>query len=308
MGKGAIGTTARGIGPAYTDKAARFGLRTELLADSDKFSEVLSNHVDTHNHRLEVLFGAEPEDKDEILDQLLEAGAYLQPYLADTSSYLHKALKADKYVVCEGAQGTLLDIDHGQYPYVTSSSSTSGGAATGLGIGPNQITRVTGVMKAFSTRVGSGPFPTELEGELGDRLRGTGANPWDEFGTTTGRPRRCGWLDTVVVRYGARINGLTDLIITKLDILSGFDTIKIADQYTSDGQTISEIPTSLETLQSCDPVYQDVAGWSEDIMGVTDYKNLPSGAQGYIKAVEDIVGLEVVQVTVGPGREQAINL
>jgi adenylosuccinate synthase len=210
-------------------------------------------------------------------------------------------------VLGEGAQGTLLDLDHGGYPFVTSSSATVGGAITGLGIGPKHVERVTGVAKAFTTRVGAGPFPTELTDEVGDRLRGTGENPWDEFGTTTGRPRRCGWLDMVLVRYAARINGLTDLVITKLDILSGFEAIPIANAYTYEGETLTELPTDHTVFSRCQPVYESVDGWEEDIMGIRELGDLPPAARAYVARIEELAGVPVAQVTVGPGREQAIE-
>jgi adenylosuccinate synthase len=307
-GRDAIGTTARGIGPAYTDKVARAGLRAGSMGRPDDFAALARGRVAHHNRLLEERYGAEPVGVEATVGELVEAAAFLAPYLADTPLYLHGALAAGRTVLCEGAQGTLLDLDHGTYPYVTSSSATAGGALTGLGIGPKQVARVTGVAKAFSTRVGEGPFPTELSGPLADRLRGTGENPWDEFGTTTGRPRRCGWLDTVVVRYAARINGLTDLILTKLDILSGLDELNVADAYTCAGETIREMPRDRVRLEACDPVYEALPGWDEDITGAARRGDLPGEALGYIARIEAASGVPVAQVTVGPGRAQAIEV
>ncbi|NDJ53499.1 MAG: adenylosuccinate synthase [Chloroflexi bacterium] len=306
-GSAAIGTTKRGIGPAYTDKAARSGLRAGMMANADLYRERLTEHLITHNKTLEALYGAAPLDVDEAAAPLLEAAAFLAPYLTNVPLALNEALRDGKSVLAEGAQGTLLDLDHGSYPYVTSSSATVGGVMTGLGVGPKVIERVTGVVKAYSTRVGGGPFPTELTGALGDQLRGTGANPWDEFGTTTGRPRRTGWLDVVVLRYAARINGLTDLIVTKLDILSGFDSLQIADRYTLDGTEIRELPSDHARLADVTPIYGHLPGWHQDIMQVTDFEALPDAAQDYIRRIETLTDLPIRQVTVGPARAQAIN-
>ena len=231
LGDAKIGTTLRGIGPAYLDKTGRAGIRTgDMLLDIEEFAERLVSAIKSTNSEL-VRRGMEVLNPVEAAESYLEAADYLRPYIKDVSIYLHKALKSGKRVVCEGAQGTLLDLDHGSYPFVTSSSPTAGGALTGLGVGPLFVDRVLGVAKAFSTRVGGGPMPTELDGEVVDRLRGTGANFWDEFGTTTGRPRRCGWLDIVMLRYAASVNGLSELMLTKMDILSGFDEVRLATAY-----------------------------------------------------------------------------
>jgi adenylosuccinate synthase len=306
-GQDAIGTTSRGIGPAYTDKAARSGLRAGEMRYPERFAERVKAHVEAHNRVLTEVYGAEPLDPTQVTWELAQAAALLAPYVADTALYLNERLEAGASVLGEGAQGTLLDIDHGGYPFVTSSSATVGGAITGLGIGPKHVERVTGVAKAFTTRVGAGPFPTELTDEVGDRLRGTGENPWDEFGTTTGRPRRCGWLDMVLVRYAARINGLTDLVITKLDILSGFEAIPIANAYTCQGETLTELPADHGVFSQCQPIYESVNGWEEDIMGVRELDDLPPAARAYVAWIEELAGVPVAQVTVGPGREQAIE-
>jgi adenylosuccinate synthase len=307
LGRSAIGTTCRGIGPVYTDKAARAGLRTGLMRRPDDFVAQVRQHIESKNQLLSAVYGAEPLDVDDALSGIYDAAQFLAPYLGDVSLMLYQALQADKTVLCEGAQGTLLDLDHGMYPYVTSSSATAGGALTGLGIGPRYIDRVIGVAKAYSTRVGGGPFPTELHDALGDKLRGTGDNPWDEYGTTTGRPRRCGWLDTLILRYAVRINGLTELVVTKLDVLSGFDTLKIANSYTCHGSVVDTLPGDMETHQACRPVYQDMPGWSEDIMGVRRYADLPIRAQSYIEYMEELSGLPIKTITVGPARDQTIE-
>lgn len=307
LGHSAIGTTSRGIGPAYTDKAARSGLRAGLMHRPDVFVEQVRQHIETNNRLLTEIYGVEPLDAETALIGMHDAAEFLAPYLGDVPLMLYQALQADKTVLCEGAQGTLLDLDHGMYPYVTSSSATAGGALTGLGIGPRFVDRVIGVSKAYSTRVGGGPFPTELHDEMGDKLRGTGANPWDEFGTTTGRPRRCGWLDTLILRYAVRINGLTDLVVTKLDVLSGFDTLKVANSYTCNGAPVDTLPDDMETHQACQPVYQSLPGWSEDIMGVRQFADLPSRARSYIEFMEELAGLPIKTITVGPARDQTIE-
>lgn len=303
----AIGTTSRGIGPAYTDKAARAGLRAALLRHPGELARQARARIEQHNRVLEGAYEAQPVDAEQAIEALGEVAAFLAPYLSDTPLYLHQALAEGKTLLCEGAQATLLDLDHGDYPYVTSSSATVGGAITGLGIGPQHMARVTGVVKCFSTRVGAGPFPTELHDEMGDRLRGSGENPWDEFGTTTGRPRRCGWLDTVLVRYAARINGLTDIVITKLDVLSGIETLQVADAYRMDGTTLRELPRDLEILACCEPVYQPLPGWQEGISGARALADLPGAARQYVETVERLAGTPVSQVTVGPEREQVVE-
>jgi adenylosuccinate synthase len=307
LGRSAIGTTCRGIGPVYTDKAARSGLRAGLMRRPDVFVEQVRRHIEAKNQILTAVYGAEPLDTETALIGVHEAAEFLAPYLGDVPLMLYQALQANKTVLCEGAQGTLLDLDHGMYPYVTSSSATVGGALTGLGIGPRFIDRVIGVVKAYSTRVGGGPFPTELLNELGDKLRGTGSNPWDEYGTTTGRPRRCGWLDTLIIRYAVRINGLTELVVTKLDVLSGFETLQIANAYTHNGAMLDTMPSDMETHQACQPVYQSLPGWSEDIMGVRHFSGLPGKAQSYIEYMEELAGLPIKTITVGPARDQTIE-
>lgn len=306
-GTGAIGTTLRGIGPAYTDKTSRQGLRAELLAEPEELADAIHAHIAAHNEVLTKIFGAEPLEATAVAADFAGYAQRLAPYLANVSHLLDEALRNGRAVLGEGAQGTLLDIDHGTYPFVTSSSPTAGGALTGLGVGPKQIGQITGVAKAFTTRVGSGPFPTELAGEMADRLRGTGENPWDEFGTTTGRPRRVGWLDLNILRHAQQVNSLTNLALTKLDILSGIPKLQVCVAYELDGQSITYFPTNLAKLARCQPIYQTLPGWSEDIMDVRHFQDLPANAQNYINFVTDQLGIPASIISVGPAREQTIS-
>ena len=308
LGDEKIGTTLRGIGPAYLDKTNRAGIRTgDMLLDIEIFAERLSVAVEATNAELQQQ-GMEPLDPVEAAESYLEAADYLRPYIKDVSIYLHNALKAGKRVVCEGAQGTMLDIDHGSYPFVTSSSPTAGGALTGLGVGPLFVERVIGVAKAFSTRVGGGPMPTELDGEIADRLRGTGANFWDEFGTTTGRPRRCGWLDVVMLRYAVSVNGLSDLMLTKMDILSGFEKLKLAVAYQIDGKRHEYPPVTNEQLERAVPIYETLPGWQEGITGCRTADELPAAARDYVQRVAELCDVPISSVSVGPEREQLVTL
>ena len=301
-----IGTTRRGIGPAYTSKARRSGIRAGLMRDPEAFGDAVKLVVGDDNRTLQLIYGAEPVDADRAAAEYAAAAARLKPYLVDGSRCVAETLAAGKTVLCEGAQGTLLDLDHGHYPFVTSSTTTVGGALTGLGFGPRCVSRVIGVTKAFSTRVGEGPFPTELFGEMGERLRGTGDRPWDEFGTTTGRPRRCGWLDALTLQYAARINGFTDLVLTKLDVLSGLETVKIATSYLCDGEWVASLPTDAATVARCEPIYETLPGWRGDIAGVRRFEDLPPAAQDYVRRVEALVGVPVWMIGVGPERDQVI--
>ena len=308
LGDEKIGTTLRGIGPAYLDKTNRAGIRTgDMLLDIEVFAERLSVAVEATNAELQRQ-GMEPLDPVNAAESYLEAADYLRPYIKDVSIYLHSALKAGKRVVCEGAQGTMLDIDHGSYPFVTSSSPTAGGALTGLGVGPLFVERVIGVAKAFSTRVGGGPMPTELDGEIADRLRGTGANFWDEFGTTTGRPRRCGWLDVVMLRYAVSVNGLSDLMLTKMDILSGFEQLKLAVAYQIDGKRHEYPPVTNEQLERAVPIYETLSGWQKDITGCRAAGELPAAARDYVQRVAELCDVPISSVSVGPEREQLVTL
>ncbi len=306
-GDGKIGTTLRGIGPAYLDKIGRAGVRANLLEDPEQLADTIQAHVASHNETLTKIYGAEPLDADAIATEFLEHARKIAPYLADGSVMVDKALKADQLVLAEGAQGTMLDVDHGTYPFVTSSSPTTGGVITGLGIGPGHLRNILGVAKAFSSRVGSGPFPSELFGDDAVRLRGTGANPWDEFGTTTGRPRRVGWLDLVVLEHAVRINGLTEITLTKLDILSGLEEIPVCVAYEKDGQRIEHLPLDLPSLEKCTPVYEVLPGWSEDIMQARTPAELPENAIKYVQFVESYLGVTVNRASVGPERDQNVD-
>jgi adenylosuccinate synthase len=307
-GEGAIGTTRRGIGPAYTDKAARCGIRAqEMLHPSELLAQRIREQVAAKNVSLERLYGQPPLEVEPIVEEYLAYARQLAPYVADVSVEVAGALRSGRRVLAEGAQGTLLDLDHGSYPYVTSSYPTIGGVMTGLGVGPQHIERVLGVIKAYQTRVGAGPMPTELTGQLGEKLRGTGAHPWDEFGTTTGRPRRCGWLDAVTLRYAHRINGLTEMAITKLDILSRFDTLKICVAYELDGQRLDTFPTDLSVLGRCRPIYETLPGWAQDITGARTFADLPRQACEYVARVEALLGIPATFISVGPGRAQTIR-
>ncbi len=304
----AIGTTRRGIGPAYTDKAARTGIRAqEMLHSPEQFANRIREQAQAKNLILEKVYGRPPLDADAIVEDYAGYARRLAPHVADVSDFLERAIRSRKRILAEGAQGALLDLDHGSYPYVTSSYPTIGGVMIGLGMGPQYIDRVVGVVKAYQTRVGAGPMPTELTGELGDRLRGTGSQPWDEFGTTTGRPRRCGWLDAVALRYASRINGLTELAITKLDILSRFESIQVCVAYDLDGQRIESLPTDLSVLARCLPIYEALPGWQSDIEQIAKFEELPRAARGYVEFIEELVGVPASFISVGPGRDQTIR-
>jgi len=307
-GQGEIGTTQRGIGPAYTDKTRRSGLRAGLLAHPAALADALRAHVTAHNAALTQIYDAAPLDVDAIIADYAGYARRLAPYLTDGGLLVDTALQHGRFVLAEGAQGTLLDIDHGTYPFVTSSSPTAGGALTGLGVGPKAVGRIVGVAKAFTTRVGSGPFPTELDGAAAARLRGTGANPWDEYGTTTGRPRRVGWLDLVILHHARRINSLTEFVLTKLDILSGLAEIPVCVAYELDGERITHFPSELEQLARCRPVYKTLPGWAEDIMQVTRLSDLPANARRYVEFVAEQTAVPVSYISVGPGRTQFIPM
>ena len=307
LGEDSIGTTKRGIGPTYTDKATRSGLRAaDMLADD--FSQRVFQAVTAHNRVLIQNYGQEPLDAEEVADQYEQFASRLRPYIADVSLQVHQTLRAGGQVLAEGAQGTLLDINHGTYPYVTSSSPVAGGVLTGLGVGPNEVERVIGVTKAFQTRVGEGPMPTELSSPLGDALRGSGANPWDEFGTTTGRPRRCGWLDLVLLRYAARINGLTGLALTKLDVLTGLDPVRVCVAYRYSGRRWEDIPFGPDALTEATPIYADLPGWSQDITTARTLLELPPAAREYIDFIQQKVNVPILLASVGPEREQVVPL
>jgi len=298
-----IGTTGRGIGPCYEDKIGRRGVRLMDLIDPVAFSRKLRENLDEKNAILERL-GEEPLNYNEIYRTYQDFAEILKKYIADTSLVLSKSVAAGKKLLFEGAQGTLLDVDHGTYPFVTSSSTCAGGAATGTGVSPREIHEVVGISKAYVTRVGSGPFPTELLEETGEKLRQVGG----EFGATTGRPRRCGWFDAMVIRYAVRINGLTGIALTKLDVLSDFETIKVCTGYTFEGQALETLPAKLETFENCVPVYEELPGWNADITGVRSFEQLPENAKKYVKRLEELAGCPIVMVSVGPRRDQTMML
>ena len=306
-GKGNIGTTGCGIGPAYTDKATRSGLRVIDMLSPD-FIERLGDHIEAANVTLAAL-GAPKLDPGPILTEYREYVKQFTPYIADISSELCDAISNGKIILAEGAQGTLLDIDHGTYPFVTSSSTSATGVLTGLGLGLTAANGavVTGVCKAFQTRVGSGPFPTEVFDDLALRLRGTGKNPWDEYGTTTGRARRVGWLDGILLRYAVRINGLTELVLTKLDILSGFEKLKVCVAYKKGGQVFTNLPFGPTELAGYEPIYEEMDGWKEDVSAIRKWQDLPAAAKTYIEAVGKVAGVPVRLVSVGPEREQVVE-
>lgn len=299
-----IGTTGRGIGPCYEDKIGRRGIRLMDLIRPEVFERKLKEVLPEKNFLLENLLDEAPCDVDQIIAEYKGYAEILSKYIADTSLVLDKDLKAGKKVLFEGAQGTLLDVDHGTYPFVTSSSTSAGGACTGAGVSPRDIHEIIGISKAYVTRVGSGPFPTELLEETGEKMRQLGG----EFGATTGRPRRCGWFDAMVIRYSVRINGLTGISLTKLDVLSGFDTIKICTGYTFEGKNLETLPAALEIFEKCVPVYEELPGWSADITAVRSFEELPENARKYVLRLQELAGCPIVMVSVGPRRDQTITL
>lgn len=299
-----IGTTGRGIGPCYADKVSRTGIRMSELVDPVQFRKRLSDNLALKNEIMTKIYGAEPLSEDEIFEEYKAYADQIAPYIADTACTTHAAMKNGKKVVFEGAHGTLLDIDHGTYPYVTSSHTVAGGACIGTGIGPTMIDRVIGVAKSYTTRVGEGWFPTELEDETGERIRERGK----EYGTTTGRPRRCGWFDAVAVRLTSKVNSVCTLALISLDVLSGLETLKICTAYNMNGKIIEDFPTDPAMLKECTPVYEEVPGWIEDVTGARTFEDLPANAQNYLKAISEAVGAPIALVSVGRGREQTIVL
>jgi adenylosuccinate synthase len=297
-----IGTTGRGIGPCYEDKATRRGVRFIDLLDPQEFDEKVKTILEEKNFYLEHFFSAETLDSDSIIDQYKGYADRLSPHVVNISIVMNQAIKENKQILFEGAQGTHLDIDHGTYPFVTSSNTVSGNACCGSGIGPKEITGVVGIVKAYTTRVGSGPFPTELFDEIGDKIQSKGA----EFGATTGRRRRCGWLDTVLLRNAVRLNGLTGLVITKLDVLDGLEDLKVCTGYEYHGETIRDFPASLKVLGSCKPVYEVLPGWPEDISDIRKLEDLPQNARHYLNRIQELTETPIDIVSVGPGREETI--
>lgn len=301
-GKGDIGTTGRGIGPCYMDKAERIGIRMCDLLDRDEFIQKARSNTELKNKIIVKIYNGEPIDADSFIPQYLIYADRLRKYVADTSVLLYQAIMDNKKVLFEGAQGTLLDLDIGTYPYVTSSHPVSGGVCVGCGIGPTLIDECIGVMKAYTTRVGKGPFPTELFDETGEKIRNVGR----EFGTTTGRPRRTGWFDAVIGKFAVRTSGLTGIALNKLDTLSHLPVVKICTGYEIDGKPVTEFPASLKELGKCVPVYEELPGWDEDISAVRSYNDLPQNVKNYVLKIEELCGCKVVMVGVGPGREQNI--
>ena len=303
LGKHKIGTTGRGIGPAYADKINRVGIRVHDLFNAEHLHDKVEASLHQKNQMLVKLYNRRPIDVDETTDELLKLGERLKPYVANTSLVLNKALDEGKTVLFEGGQATMLDVDHGTYPFVTSSNPTAGGACTGTGVGPTKITRVIGVSKAYVTRVGEGPFPTELFGEDGEWLRAQG----HEYGVTTGRRRRCGWFDGPIANYASRVNGLTDIAVTKLDVLSAFDTIKVCVAYDVDGERYTSVPEHQVRFEHAKPIYEELPGWKCDITGCRSFDELPQEAQDYVAFIEDLAHTRVTFIGVGAGREQIIN-
>jgi adenylosuccinate synthase len=303
-GSEAIGTTGRGIGPAYTDKAARIGIRIADLLDLEALLPRLDNVMAHQNAIIEKVYGGEPLSLDEIYDRCKQWASSLMPFIGPVEHAVHDALEAGRTVLLEGAQGAMLDLDHGTYPYVTSSHPTIGGAYTGLGLPPNQIESVFGVFKAYSTRVGHGPFLTELHGETGSMIRELAG----EFGTTTGRARRVGWFDSVVARYSVRINGYTSLVLTRLDVLDNLDSIRVCSAYELDGDAVTDFPGSAAVLERCKPIYEDFPGWDSPTAGVTDFDDLPEGALAYVRRLEELIGRPIDIISTGPYRHETIEV
>jgi adenylosuccinate synthase len=302
LGKAKIGTTGRGIGPAYQDKLARVGVRVQDLLDEKILRQKVEAALDFKNQVLVKVYNRKALDPDQVVDSVLEHGQHFVHRIADTRLLLNQALDRDEIVVLEGSQGTLLDVDHGTYPFVTSSNPTSGGATVGSGVGPTRISTVIGILKAYTTRVGSGPFPTELNDDMGEYLRKQGG----EFGVTTGRSRRTGWFDAVIARYASRVNGITDYFLTKLDVLSGLERVPVCVAYEVDGRRVDEMPMTQTDVHHAVPVYEELPGWFEDISHCRTFDELPANAKAYVEHLESIIGARVSAIGVGPGRDQTI--
>jgi adenylosuccinate synthase len=298
-----LGTTRRGIGPAYVDKVSREGIRIGELLDLKDFQENLNRVLTQKNEILTKIYNQKPLEITQIMENAKSWASFLKPYIDDTESYISNSIKDNKKILLEGAQGSLLDLDHGTYPYVTSSNPTIGGALTGLGLGPKNISEIFGVFKSYCTRVGAGPFPTELEGDLGEKLRIKG----HEFGTTTGRPRRCGWFDVVIANYSIRINNLDSIILTRLDILDGFDEIKICVGYELEGKEIADLPVDLKKLQKCTPIYEVLKGWQQSTSGVSQLDSLPKEATKFISRIQELTQTPIKIISTGPKRHETIS-
>jgi len=303
-GAGKIGTTGRGIGPTYEDKVARRGLRIRDLLDKQRFARKAKERLASAREELARLGATLDVEEPALIEKYVELGRALSPYAKDASLWLHDAMKAGKSLLFEGAQGTLLDVDHGTYPFVTSSNTVAGNAACGSGVGPTALHRIIGISKAYSTRVGSGPYPSELKDATGEKLRAVGA----EFGATTGRPRRTGWIDVLALRYAVRVNGLDGLAVTKLDVLTGFQEVKIATAYRCGDRTFDEMPSDLETLEKCEAVYESMPGWTEKLEGIRRWDDLPKAARAYLERIAQLTGVKIVAVSVGADRDETIVL
>jgi adenylosuccinate synthase len=303
-----IGTTLRGIGPAYNDKTARFGIRMQSLLSQEDLADKIEAHIETVNKQLISIYNQNPLDPISVAQEYAGYARLLEPYIGDISLMLTNALDRDQVVLAEGAQGTLLDLDHGTYPFVTSSNPTAPGVLLGLGIGLRNIGRIIGVTKAFQTRVGEGPFPTEVFDDTAIQLRGTGENPWDEFGTTTGRPRRVGWLDSVLLRYAVRVNGLNELTVTKMDILSGINPLQICVKYKTRDQIYHELPLGPSDLSPFEPIYEELPGWDTNITGIRRWNDLPSEVKAYLNRIQELVNVPIKMVSVGPERDQIVKM
>jgi len=303
-GNSMIGTTGRGIGPCYTDKVARDGIRVAELLHKEHFKEKLKKTVEEKNRLFVDLYKDEPVSWEEIYEEYCVYAEKISPFVCDTVDLMAKAIDDNKKILFEGAQGALLDVDFGTYPYTTSSNASAGGVSPGIGVSPKQIHDIIGITKAYATRVGSGPFPTEIDGEQGEHIRKKGG----EFGSTTGRPRRCGWFDAVAIRHSVRISGVDSLIVTKLDVLDDQETIRICTGYKSYEKVYNNFPADLDVLENCEPVYEEISGWLEDTSNVRDVKDLPGKAMDYIRTIEEIIGLKVKMVSVGPERLQIISI
>jgi adenylosuccinate synthase len=299
-----IGTTGRGIGPAYEDKVARCGIRMVDLVDEKVFREKLETNLVQKNAYLVQILKEKEFEFSEIFDEYLQYKYRLEKYVKNTSLVLHEEIRKGKHVLFEGAQGALLDLDHGTYPYITSSNTVAGNACAGSGIGPTMINSVMGVAKAYTTRVGEGPFPTELQDELGEKIRQRGG----EYGATTGRPRRCGWFDAVVVNHSVRVSGIREMVITKLDVLNDFDTIKICVGYRVDGKVFQHVPSNLGVLKRSEPVYEELEGWKTELKGVRDFKDLPLKAQQYLRRIEKLIGMKIAILSVGSERSETLEV
>ena len=298
-----IGTTKKGIGPCYADKVARLGIRFVDLLNEKVFKDRLNENLEEKNPVFSKIYNVEGYSFDELYEEYSEYAGKIKKYICDTTVFLNEAISKGRRVLFEGAQGTLLDVDHGTYPFVTSSNSTSGGASTGTGVGPNKMDKVIGVVKAYTTRVGEGPFPAEFSDDLMERIRTKGK----EFGATTGRPRRCGWFDSIVVKHSIMVNGIDEIVVTKLDVLDDLDRLKICTAYKHDGRLYNNFPSDIEVLSNCEPLYEELPGWKRDTTGITSYSRLPKNAKNYLKRIQKLLSTKIVLISVGSERKQTFS-